>query len=153
MTAPTIAPDFREFIAALDAEGSRYLVIGGYAVGFHGRPRYTKDIDIWVDNSHENAERTAAAIHRFGFGSLGLTAEDFAASDEIVQLGFPPVRIDILSAVPGVDFEESYGRRILVDVDGLAVSVIGRNDLIASKKAAGRGVDLGDVASLEEPDR
>lgn len=150
MTTPTIAPDFRDFIDALNAEGARYLVIGGYAVAFHGRPRYTKDIDIWVDNSLENAERTAAALRRFGFGSLGLTAKDFAGSEEILQLGVEPVRIDLLSAVAGVDFDASYRRRRTFDVEGLSVCVIGREDLIASKRAAGRGVDLGDIATLEE---
>ena len=147
-TKLTLAPDFKEFIESFNVEGVRYLVVGGFAVGFHGRPRYTKDIDVWVDNSRENSECVIAALRRFGFGALGLTADDFAGSDEIIQLGVAPVRIDILTDVPGLSFSECYDRRDTFESEGLPIDTVCVDDLITSKKTAGRGVDLGDVDEL-----
>src|SRR5205085_9504808 len=106
-----LSPDFKEFIQSLNDNNVHYLVVGGYAVALHGYPRYTKDIDLWIERTEENAERLALAIGAFGFGELGLSAGDFLEEDQIIQLGRPPSRIDILTSVPGVEFEDCYQRR------------------------------------------
>ena len=97
--------DFKEFIQSLNDNRVRYLVIGGYAVALHGYPRYTKDIDIWIEKSPENAAKMVEALEQFGFGSLGLQAADFLVPDQIIQLGYPPSRIDLVTTPPGVNFE------------------------------------------------
>lgn len=143
-------PDFREFIESLNDNGVRYLVVGGYAVAFHGHPRYTKDFDVWIEMSEENAARMVAALEQFGFGSLGLTAADFLVPDQIIQLGYPPNRIDILTTLPGVEFSECYPSRIVVDIDGLPVNFIDLENLKRTKRASGRLQDLADLEYLEQ---
>ena len=145
-----LSPDFSEFLASLDAEGVRYLLVGGYALAAHGLPRFTKDIDIWIACDANNAERTMRALHRFGFGSLNLTREDLLDPHGIIQLGYPPLRIDLLGGISGVDFESAWPRRITVVWDDRKIPVIDRNDLIANKKASGRLRDLADVEDLEK---
>lgn len=149
-------PNFREFIKCLNAAAVRYLVIGGYAVMHHGHIRPTKDIDIWVEPDGENSERVVDAIKRFGFGGLGYTSSDFREPGFFVRFGRPPLQIDILTSSPEVEFAGCYARRETVDADGVAVSVIGRDDLIASKYGAGRPQDLADIDELTpsgNPDR
>lgn len=141
--------DFREFIESLNDNQVRYLVAGGYAVAFHGYPRYTKDIDIWVDKSPNNVEKLIIALAQFGFASSGLTAEDFQEPDQIIQLGFPPNRIDLLTSLTGVSFEECYTKRVTLDIDGLKISFIDLEDLKANKKATARYQDLADLENLE----
>lgn len=143
-------PDFREFIESLNDNGVRYLVVGGYAVAFHGHPRYTKDFDVWIEMSEANAARMVAALEQFGFGSLGLTAADFLVPDQIIQLGYPPNRIDILTTLPGVEFSECYPSRIVVDIDGLPVNFIDLENLKRTKRASGRLQDLADLEYLEQ---
>lgn len=143
-------PDFREFIESLNDNGVRYLVVGGYAVALHGHPRYTKDFDVWIEMSETNAARMVAALEQFGFGSLGLTAEDFLVPDQIIQLGYPPNRIDILTTLPGVEFSECYLSRIVVDIDGLPVNFIDLENLKRTKRASGRLQDLADLEYLEQ---
>lgn len=104
--------DFKEFIKSLNDNHVRYLVIGGYAVAFHGHPRYTKDIDVWIEMSPENAARMVKALEQFGFGSLGLKMDDFTTPDQIIQLGYPPSRIDILTTPAGVEFASCYEARV-----------------------------------------
>jgi hypothetical protein len=140
--------DFKEFLQSLNANGVRYLVVGGYAVAFHGHPRYTKDIDIWVDVSQANAERIVRALDQFGFASLGLKAEDFLVPDQIIQLGYPPSRIDLISAIPGVEFDHCYAARVETLIDGVAVHFIDLADLKKNKQASGRLQDLADLESL-----
>lgn len=96
---------FKEFVQSLNANHVRYLVVGGYAVALHGHPRYTKDIDIWIEMGEDNAGRIVQALRDFGFGSLGLQADDFLKPDQIIQLGYPPARINLLTTLVGVDFE------------------------------------------------
>jgi hypothetical protein len=103
-----LSPDFKDFFASLNGPRVSYRVVGGYAVALHGHPRYTKDIDVWIGSDEENAKRLVQAIENFGFGSLALTAEDFLVPDRIVQLGYPPNRIDLIITLPGVAFEECY---------------------------------------------
>ncbi|MEM6432634.1 MAG: hypothetical protein AAF773_02075 [Cyanobacteria bacterium P01_D01_bin.115] len=102
--------DFREFIQSLNDNQVRYLVIGGYAVALHGYPRYTKDIDIWIEMSADNAKRLLAALAQFGFASLDLQAADFMEPNQVIQLGYPPNRIDLLMMPDGVDFETAYSK-------------------------------------------
>jgi len=141
--------DFKEFVESLNANHVRYLVVGGYAVAFHGHPRYTKDIDIWIERSPENAAQVVRALDQFGFGSLGLKEADFLVPDQIIQLGYPPNRIDLLSTLPGVDFATCYASRVQVEVDGVLVNFIDLENLKKNKKASGRHQDLADVENLE----
>ena len=142
-------PDFKEFIASLNAHKARYLVIGGYAVALHGHPRYTNDLDVWVETSQENADRLVKALEEFGFGSLGLTAADFLEPDQIIQLGYPPARIDLITTVAGVSFEACYPVREEIEIEEVQVSFIDRENLKKSKRAAGRLQDLADLEQLE----
>ncbi|MBI4321945.1 MAG: hypothetical protein HY675_25910 [Chloroflexi bacterium] len=141
--------DFKEFIQSLNDNGVRYLVIGGYAVAFHGYPRYTKDLDIWTEMSEENAAKTVKALEQFGFGSLGLRAVDFLVPDQIIQLGYPPNRIDLITTPHGIDFATCYSSRVEVMIEETAVSFIDLENLKKSKKAAGRLQDLADLENLE----
>lgn len=147
--AMRLETDFREFIECLNAREVRYLVVGGYAVAAHGLPRATKDFDVWVWIDAGNATRLVAALDDFGFGEVGLTASDFDHEDAVVQLGYPPMRIDILTSIDGVRFEDAYPGRVDGEIDGLPISFIGREDLLDNKRAAGRAQDLADVARLE----
>lgn len=141
--------DFKEFIRSLNNSHVRYLVIGAYAVALHGYPRYTKDIDIWIDMTPENAANMVSALAQFGFAALGLQAADFLVPEQIVQLGYPPNRIDIITTPPGVDFETCYGSRIQVEIDDLTVSFIDLENLRKNKQAAGRLQDLADLENLQ----
>jgi hypothetical protein len=139
-------PDFNEFLRLFLAHEVRFLVVGGYAVAVHGLPRATGDLDAWIWIDEQNATRLLAAL--IEFGSLGLSLSDFNKPDSIVQLGYPPHRIDIITEVDGISFEDAWSRRIAVLVDGMSVPFIGRDDLIANKTAAARPQDLADVARL-----
>lgn len=141
--------DFKEFIQSLNDNGVRYLVVGGYAVAFHGYPRYTKDFDVWIEMSPENATRMVAALEQFGFASLGLKSDDFLVPDQIIQLGYPPNRIDILTTLPGVEFSECYPSRIVVEIEGVPLNFIDLENLKRTKRASGRLQDLADLENLE----
>jgi hypothetical protein len=140
--------DFKEFIQSLNKNNVRYLVIGGYAVAFHGHPRYTKDIDFWIGMSQENAANMVKALEQFGFASLGLKEDDFTAPDQIIQLGYPPERIDIITTPPGVDFDTCYTNRVQAEMDGVLVNFIDLENLKRNKKASGRHQDLADIENL-----
>lgn len=141
--------DFVEMLAALSEAGADYLVIGAHAVAVHGRPRATGDLDIWVRPTPENADRVWAALSAFGAPLHQLTRADLVADDLVFQIGVAPNRIDLLTTIGGVRFEEAWKRRTVVELWGLKVPVISRDDLIRSKKAAGRPQDLADIADLE----
>jgi predicted nucleotidyltransferase len=140
--------DFKEFIQSLNNNDVRYLVIGGYAVAYHGHPRYTKDIDIWIEIDPDNAANVIKALDEFGFSSLGLKAEDFLNAGEVIQLGYPPNRIDIVTAPDGVDFPTCYTARISVEIDGVMVNFIDIENLKQNKLASGRKQDLADIENL-----
>lgn len=142
-------PDFKEFIRLLNGNDVRYLVVGGYAVALHGYPRYTKDIDIWVWLDEGNADRIIKVLEQFGFGSLQLDVQDFLVPNQIIQLGYPPARIDLITSLPGVSFEECYALRVLVPIDDIVVNFIDLEDLKKNKKASGRLQDLADLENLE----
>jgi hypothetical protein len=141
--------NFKEFIQLLNENQVKYLVIGGYAVAIHGHPRYTKDIDIWIEISKENAEKLITALTQFGFGSLGLTPQDFQSPDQVIQLGYPPNRIDLITTPDGVDFQTCYNSRTEVLLSDIVVNFIDLDNLKKNKLASGRFQDLADLENLQ----
>jgi hypothetical protein len=144
-----LGKDFRDMLGLLNRHGVRYLVVGGFAVAVHGTPRYTKDLDIWIEVSEDNAARLVAVLDAFGFASLGLTAADFLDPDVVIQLGYEPSRIDFLTKLTGVDFAAAYPARTAIEIGELSVPVIDRATLIANKRALGRPHDLDDARGLD----
>lgn len=140
--------DFKEFIQLLNEHDVRYLIIGGYAVAFHGHPRYTKDLDIWIEPDQENAGKLLRALAQFGFASLGLTEADFLEPDQIIQLGYPPNRIDLLTTLPGVEFSRCYAAKVITTIDDTPMNFINLEDLKQNKEASGRLQDLADLENL-----
>lgn len=140
--------DFREFVELLIKHKSEYLIVGGYAVGIHGHPRFTGDLDIWLNPSSENAQRIIECVNEFGFSSFGLRKEDFLNPENVIQLGYPPLRIDLMTHIDGVSFLECFQNRKEVEIDGLIVNFIGYQDLIRNKKETGRLRDLDDIDHL-----
>jgi len=143
--------DFSDLLRLFNANQVKYLVIGGYALIQYAEPRYTKDLDIWISADTLNAQAVYRALREFGAPLAGLTEADFAQEGYFYQMGVPPVRVDILMGIPGVVFAKAWPRRKEVDFDGLSVSFIGREDLIAAKCAAGRPQDLLDIEQLTRP--
>jgi predicted nucleotidyltransferase len=144
-----LAKDFEDFIRLLNKHEVEYMVVGGYALAFHGKPRNTGDMDIWIDNSDKNAEKMMQVAGDFGLKSLGLTKEDFTKEGFITQIGYPPLRIDILNSIDGVGFKQAYENRRVVDMEGLKAPFIGKEDFIKNKRATGRAQDLTDIKSIE----
>ncbi|NNM86234.1 MAG: hypothetical protein HKL96_10830 [Phycisphaerales bacterium] len=143
-----VPSDLRAFVASLNAADVKYLIVGGYAVAFHGRPRFTGGMDIFVARSPDNAEKLIAAIAHFGFEGLNLTTSDFLEPDAIVQLGYPPNRIDLLTNIDAVSFDEAYGQRVLGKLDDIDAPFISRHLLKRNKLATGRPKDIADADSL-----
>jgi hypothetical protein len=141
--------DWRAFIESLNSNGVEYLIVGAVALAYHGFPRYTGDLDILVRNSPENTRRIESALAAFGFASLGLKAQDFAEPYRVVQLGVPPNRVDLLTSITGVSFEEAWAGRIEAELEGLRVTFIGRQTLIQNKKLTGRTKDKADLEALD----
>lgn len=141
--------DFREFLSLLIDERVRFLLVGGYAVCYHAEPRVTGDIDFWIEKTPENIDKTVKALHRFGFVHGEVSPEMFDADGTIVRMGFPPMRIELMNRIDGVEFADCYDRRVTADVDGLPTPVISLADLKINKRAAGRPKDLADLATLE----
>jgi hypothetical protein len=142
--------DWKEFLSALRSENTKFLLIGAHALAFHVEARLTEDLDVFVEPTAENGARILRALDRFGFGGLVSRAEDFAAPDRVFMLGVKPWRIDILTGIDGVTFEQAWASRKLVDFYGVELFIIGRDALIQNKRAAGRKKDLVDLALLEE---
>jgi hypothetical protein len=140
--------DLREFVELLNELDVHFLVVGAFAVAYHGYARYTADIDLFVDNSEENAERLLKAINQFGFGSVGLTKEDFQQNDQVVQLGVAPNRLDLMTHISGVTFADAWDSREFGDLGGLRVPFISREILKRNKAASGRTQDLADLEHL-----
>ena len=143
--------DFRDLIVELQSADARFLVVGAYALGAHGIPRATADFDIWIDASAENATRVMRALAEFGVAldALGIRASDLVDPDKVVHLGVPPYRIDIMSAIDGVEFADAWQRRIMERFQGIQAPFIGRQDLMANKRAVGRRKDLEDLENLQ----
>jgi len=128
---------------------AEYLIVGGYAVGVHGHPRYTGDLDVWLNATPLNADRILRSLSEFGFSSFKLTQEDFTKPGNVIQLGYPPLRIDLLTEIDGVRFEECFTNRKEVKIDGLTVNFIGYEDLLKNKKESGRPRDIDDIDHLK----
>ena len=148
MATIQLPPDFKEFLRLLNSREVRYLVVGGYAVGIHGYVRATGDIDVWVESSAANAARLTAAIREFGFRGPELTERLLTEPNHVIRMGLPPVRIEVLTSISGVTFDECYAARLITELDGTPVAVIGLSALKQNKTAAGRAKDLADLAEL-----
>jgi hypothetical protein len=142
--------DLREFVELLIKHKAEYLIVGGYAVGVHGYPRYTGDLDIWLNPSIENAQKIVLTVNEFGFSSLKLTEADFTKENNIVQLGYPPLRIDLMTAIDGVIFAECFKNKKVVNMAGLKVNFISYSDLLKNKQASNRPQDKADLDKLQE---
>jgi len=144
----TLPLDFKEFLKLLNDHGVEYLVIGGYAVGYHGYPRATNDLDIWIAVHPDNAERTAQALRAFGFDLPDVSPALFLQDKQIVRMGLPPMRIEVMTTISGVEFDACYAHRVVGMIDGVEVSLIGLRDLKVNKKVSGRHKDLSDLEHL-----
>ncbi|MEX2478627.1 MAG: DUF6036 family nucleotidyltransferase [Gracilimonas sp.] len=140
--------DFKEFIKLLHKHNVKYLIVGGYAYAIHAEPRFTKDLDIFIRSDQENAEKMMAVFEDFGFESLDLEPDDFVKPDQVIQIGYPPLRIDILTSITGVDFDEAWKNRVEGKYDQQKAIFIGKSDLVKNKKATGRKSDLDDIDKL-----
>ena len=143
-------PDFRDMLSALSEEGAEYLLVGAYALAVHGVPRGTGDIDLWVRPSPENARRVLAAMVRFGAPTHGVTERDLITPGTVLQIGVAPRRVDLMTSIDGVGFDEAWQARVEARYEDVQVPVLSREHLIRNKKATGRPQDLADCARLEE---
>jgi hypothetical protein len=143
--------DFTDLLAALLSADARFLVVGAHAMAVHGVPRATGDLDVWMARDPENVDRVWSALGRFGapLASLGVSRDDLSRPDQVIQIGLPPRRIDLLTSVSGVEFGAAWPNRVVKPVSSLSVPFIGREDLIRNKRATGRPKDLADLAELE----
>ncbi len=145
-----LSNDLREFIHLLSTKNVEFLIVGAWALAFHGRPRYTGDLDIFVARDPQNADRLMAVIAAFGFGGIGIERTDFLQADYVIQLGQAPNRIDLLTGISGVTFEEAWQSREYGNLSGVDVAFLSREHLIKNKRAANRPKDQGDVELLEQ---
>ena len=148
-----LSKDLCEFVELLNSHRIDYLIVGAFAVAFHGFPRYTGDLDILVRCDSGNPERLLEVLVQFGFESLGICAEDLQAPEVMIQLGVQPNRIDLLTSISGVTFAEAWQSRQISNLDGLTVNFIGRDTLIRNKESTGRAKDLGDAEELRRRSR
>jgi predicted nucleotidyltransferase len=146
---PSLPPDFVDLLTEFAAADVRYLVIGGYAVGFHDRPRATKDLDLLIADTHENIDRACRALAAFGAPAAIVENLRIATHDEVVWFGVAPARVDLLKSAGGVDFDAAYARRAQMKAGSLEIAVVGIEDLLTMKRAADRDQDRADVARLE----
>jgi len=143
-----LPPDFKEFLKLLNDKNIKYLLIGGYAVGYHGYPRATNDMDIWIAINPKTAKQMVAALKEFGFDTSLLSEELFLKENSIVRMGIAPIRIEILTTISGVNFEECFKQRLVDEIDGVKINIIGLEQLKINKKASGRHKDLDDYENL-----
>ncbi|HUS71809.1 MAG TPA: nucleotidyl transferase AbiEii/AbiGii toxin family protein [Sedimentisphaerales bacterium] len=145
-----IQRDFKELLKLFNAHKVEYLIVGGYALAFHGAPRFTGDIDIFVKPEAENAKRILAALAEFGLGSLDLSETDFTSGDNVIQLGVPPVRVDIMTSITAVDWQQAESGKVEGNYGDTQVYFIGKDDFVSNKRALGRKRDLADLEALEQ---
>jgi hypothetical protein len=145
-----VQEDFRDLLALFNAHNVDYVIVGAYALALHGAPRYTGDMDIFVKADRGNAQRILAALEEFGFGSVGLTPEDFAIPENIIQLGVPPVRVDIVTSLTGVSWDDVASGREKALYGDVSICYIGKKEFIRNKRALGRKKDLADIEALGE---
>ena len=141
--------DFKEFLKLLNSKGIEYLIIGGYAVGFHGFPRATGDMDVWIAANEKNAMKMVEALKQFGFDLPDLNKEIFLTEKKVIRMGLPPMRLEILTSIDGVRFEACFKNRVVVDFGDFKVNFISKDDLLQNKIASGRPQDLVDVNKLQ----
>jgi len=147
----TLAEDFEDFVKLLNQHKVEYMVVGGYALAFHGKPRHTGDLDIWINISEDNAIRMLKVVTDFGLQSLGFQKEDFLTEGLISQIGYPPLRIDVLNLIDGLTFNEAIPNMQKIELDNdLAINYIGLDELIKNKQVSGRRQDLADVKTLQK---
>jgi len=145
---PILPQDFRDFLKLLNSKKIEYLLIGGYAVGYYGYPRATADMDIWVAIGKENAKKITEAIKEFGLNTPDLCESIFLEPGKIIRMGYPPIRIEVLTEISGVNFEECFSKRTETKIDGIKINLISYKDLLKNKKASGRYKDLNDLENL-----
>ncbi len=148
MASIELPPDFKEFLKLLNDHQVEYLLIGGYAVAYHGYPRATADMDIWIKVNPENAQKMESVLNQFGFRQSEISEQLFLTTGKIIRLGVPPIRIEIATSISGIEFEKAYEERIEEEFDGVPVKIIDLIHLKANKKAAGRHKDLDDLQNL-----
>ena len=145
-----LAQDFEDFVRLLNTYEVKYMVVGGYALAFHGKPRHTGDLDIWINISEENAERMLKVLKDFGLSSMGFEKDDFLKPGYITQIGYPPLRIDILNNIDGIEFNDAVQNMQRVSLDDFEISYIGLSDFIKNKQASGRSQDLADIMEIQK---
>jgi hypothetical protein len=144
-----LSKDWREFLELLNSRGVDYVIVGAHSLALHGRPRYTGDLDILVRRTPENARLLVAILNEFGFAQSGFKEADFLKAEKLIQLGRPPTRIDLLTSISGVTSDEAFAGKVSAELDGIPVSVLGKDALIRNKRAVGRPQDLVDIDTLE----
>jgi len=145
-----VQTDFKDLLKLFNAHNVKYIIVGGYALAFHGAPRYTGDIDIYVKSEAKNAKKIIKALDEFGFGSAGLTCEDLENPDNVIQLGVPPVRVDIITSISGVTWEDAFSGCVDGKYGDVPVKYIGLNEFIINKRSTGRKKDISDLEALGE---
>lgn len=145
-----IQPDFRDLLKLFNDHGVEYIIVGGYALAFHGAPRFTGDLDLFIQPSHDNARDVLSALTEFGFSFPNLTLDDFQKPDTVVQLGLPPIRIDLITSISGVSWEEANAHKEAGMYGEIPVCYLGRNEFIKNKTSSGRKKDLADLEALGE---
>ena len=145
-----VQQDFRDLLELFNKHEIDYIIVGAYALGFHGAPRYTGDLDIFARPDPINAKSIIQALDKFGFGTVGLTAADFEEEGKVVQLGFPPVRVDIITSITGVTWDQAKSGRVEGHFGDVPVHYIGKNEFISNKRALGRKKDLADLEAIGE---
>jgi hypothetical protein len=143
-------PDFKELLALFNEQEIEYVIVGAYALAYHGAPRFTGDIDVYVRPTKDNARRIIAALSSFGFGSLGLREEDFQKPEQVIQLGVPPVRIDLITSITGVTWKQANAGKVAGKYGDVDVHYLGRDQYAQNKRATGRKKDLADLEALGE---
>lgn len=146
----TLPPDFKDFLRLLNARDVDYLLIGGYAVALHGYVRYTQDMDIWVYTSPENAAKVVLALEDFGFSQAEELLHILQKEKRVVGMGMPPMKIEVVTTIDGVDFQDCFQNRLTIQVDGIPINYLSLPDLLKNKKASGRFKDLNDLEHLPE---
>jgi hypothetical protein len=146
----TIPNDFKELLELLNSHKVDYMIVGAYALALHGHPRFTGDLDIYVKPDPQNASQILATLKEFGFGSLELEERDFTESHRVIQLGMPPVRIDLLTSLTGLTWDDAISGQLKGELDGVPVFFLGKPEYVRNKKALGRHKDIADAETLEE---
>ena len=145
-----IQKDYKELLELFNAHKVEYLIVGGYALAFHGAPRFTGDMDLFVKPDSTNAQKILTALEEFGMASLDLSQTDFTSLDNVIQIGVPPVRVDIMTSITAVDWEKAESGKVPGNYGDTQVYFIGRDEFIANKRALGRKRDLADLEAIEE---